>query len=305
MNLTLSHVSASAAGKRLWLREGQSVTVGSSRMADMTLDGGQSLAPIHFRVAVVGGVGRLARVDCSPAELMVNGKSEVDRPLRHGDIIHAGNCRFQVAIDAETPAPAAPARILRLQPVTANHRGSGIVEVAIILQEVPVTKVLIWLGVELQRYFLCLNQRRSGRMASEHNASEMLDLFGSAPPEVRATDSLHVEECVDATDGARLWSEYFRRDAAILAATPLTREEFVKKKRCVLAWFARPSILAQQFREGAGWLAAQIIADTAWLAIDSKAGGVTFFAAADRAETLLKRLQSFEFQAAAAIANPP
>ncbi len=295
MNLTLTYIWRNAAKRQIWLSDGQSVTVGKSRIADFCVEDDERLAPVHFRIALGDSVARVVSASDGSIELRLNGQPILDAKLSDGDVLQAGNCQFKIALESE-PDVAPATKVVRPTVVSKAAVESGMVEVRVATREVPLAPLLAWLD-DGNRRLLCVNRRRAERSRPDSNevASRPVDdLLTMAPPEIRNSDSLEIEEPMDHAACALRWGEFSQRDASILVATPLSAQDFIQSRRFVLAWFVRPSILTQQFRNGSLWLASQLTQACDWLATESDGGDLSFFAKAGRAEGIADRLRQLE-----------
>lgn len=120
MQVNLEIQSGSLAGKRLVIKEGETVTVGRTENADFAIPEDTFLSRVHFAVGCSGTVCRV--IDRKSANgTFVNGSKITEVTIQDGDEIVAGKTRFRVSIvnasaiqpsivQAETPhaTPAAP-----------------------------------------------------------------------------------------------------------------------------------------------------------------------------------------------------
>lgn len=87
-----------AGEKLLWLRPGQSLTVGGSRQAQFTVGNDAGLSPVHFCVECLPQEVRIRDL-ASASGTFVNGQRIESASLRDGDVVLAGATAFAVAVD--------------------------------------------------------------------------------------------------------------------------------------------------------------------------------------------------------------
>jgi len=109
MQITLLILSGPAAGKKRFLRDQQSLTVGRSDEADFMIAGDHRLSRVHFRVSSEA-LGCRLRDETSANGTFLNGQRINEVLLQHGDKIQAGGSVFQVSIQGD----ADPSKIAEL-----------------------------------------------------------------------------------------------------------------------------------------------------------------------------------------------
>jgi pSer/pThr/pTyr-binding forkhead associated (FHA) protein len=98
----LHQIENKAKGKRFWLHEGETVTVGRSAKAEISLpDSGMSA--IQFRLTVVARVCKLVTMNEAVATI-VNGQRTSAIHIRSGDVIRAGTATLEVEFQAKDEA---------------------------------------------------------------------------------------------------------------------------------------------------------------------------------------------------------
>lgn len=98
MRVALLGISGPATGRRFNLRGGQVARIGRTDWADFSFPDDSSLADIHF--AIHCGINSVVVESLSDAhETLVNDQAVSKLRVRNDDVIAAGNCRFQFAID--------------------------------------------------------------------------------------------------------------------------------------------------------------------------------------------------------------
>ncbi|MHB8971800.1 MAG: FHA domain-containing protein [Pirellulaceae bacterium] len=106
MRFVLEITSGPAAGKRFWLRAGQTADIGRSDHAVFALPQDRWMSSLHFRVECDEAQCRLRDLD-SRNGTTVNGQKVVHVVLADGDLIVAGETKFRVHIEgAAPPAPS-------------------------------------------------------------------------------------------------------------------------------------------------------------------------------------------------------
>lgn len=99
MRLILEIISGPAKRKKIWLRQGQTATVGRSHWAEFPLPADSDLADVHFRIAA--GVKKCA-IECLDKNhpTYVNDREIVSVRLLHGDTIRVGQTTFVTCVEA-------------------------------------------------------------------------------------------------------------------------------------------------------------------------------------------------------------
>lgn len=104
MKLILTLESGAEHGRLLLLRTGQSLTIGRSEMADVSIPTDDQLSRVHFSVACANDGCHLRDLESRNGTL-VNGRPVVAQLLRDGDRIAAGRTRFAVTIEGRSAPP--------------------------------------------------------------------------------------------------------------------------------------------------------------------------------------------------------
>jgi hypothetical protein len=111
MRLTLEISAGQERGRRLWLRPGQSMSVGRTERAEFVVADGQ-MSGLHFSLAFQSDQCRICDRESSNGTF-VNGIPITEAVLRHGDNIRAGQTTFSVQLegaDGLRGTSAVPAR---------------------------------------------------------------------------------------------------------------------------------------------------------------------------------------------------
>jgi len=98
MHCVLEITSEPAAGKRFWLRSGQTADIGRSDHAAFTLPHDRWMSSLHFRVECDACQCRLRDLD-SRNGTTVNGQTVATAFLADGDVIVAGETVFRVHLE--------------------------------------------------------------------------------------------------------------------------------------------------------------------------------------------------------------
>lgn len=108
MQLHLEKLSGPATAPRIWLRSGQSATVGRTEAADYSVPGDERLSGRHFAVDCRAADGRIRDLH-SRNGTYVNGQRVREAILHHGDVVLAGTTEFSVTMEFELSADGRPA----------------------------------------------------------------------------------------------------------------------------------------------------------------------------------------------------
>lgn len=115
MRIVLEVTSAPAAGKRFWLRSGQTAEIGRSNQAVFSFPDDHWMSSLHFRVECGETHCRLQDLG-SRNGTTVNGRKATHAALADGDLIVAGETEFRVHIEGVMPpdrlAPSVPTESL-------------------------------------------------------------------------------------------------------------------------------------------------------------------------------------------------
>lgn len=103
MRVVLEVTSEPAAGKRFWLRSGQTADIGRGSQAVFALPHDQWMSSLHFRVECDAAQCRLQDLD-SRNGTTVNGQRVTRAELADGDVIVAGETHFRVQIEGAVPS---------------------------------------------------------------------------------------------------------------------------------------------------------------------------------------------------------
>ncbi len=96
--------SGDRAGLRLWLRDGQTLQVGRTELADCCIPEDELMSRLHFAVDSEQGVCRIRDLG-SRNGTFINGELVKIANLKNGDTILAGRTEFQITIGARTHEP--------------------------------------------------------------------------------------------------------------------------------------------------------------------------------------------------------
>ena len=248
MNVFLRQLHLEGTGPQAWLRAGQFVTLGASPRADFQLVGDTSLPPICARLEVRSRDCVISHIAPGQTLISVAAKPTVTSVLRSGDKIRIGQSELEVVWEpsikeADSTAPA----IVRTYQQKTNE--AKIPEWGPTLPgRWPMRQLLVQVPADLNS-FLLVNGTAAGSHLSDMVSAEA-DLFVTAPPEVRAENSLHLLADRSFDD---LWDVYHRAhdcDAAIWAFSYESPSTILAKAQPYLAWFAKPSILQLNLRHG-------------------------------------------------------
>lgn len=119
MQVVLSVESGRLAGRRVWLRENQRLSVGKTEWSEFSVRD-SSLADVHFALNTAARSCRLTRT--ADALTRVNGEAVDERLLQCGDIVEAGKTRFRIELREDDPvtAPAALQTASTFKPAVAS-----------------------------------------------------------------------------------------------------------------------------------------------------------------------------------------
>ncbi|MCB9872666.1 MAG: FHA domain-containing protein [Planctomycetaceae bacterium] len=125
MRVVLSVESGGLAGRRVWLREDQRVSVGGNEWAEFSVRD-SSLSDVHFALDTAARKCRLTSVS-TEASTFVNGEAVHERVLQSGDVVLAGKTRFRVELDEEAsdPVPNAIQETFHPTPGDASSGATG------------------------------------------------------------------------------------------------------------------------------------------------------------------------------------
>ena len=105
----LSVVFGPEAPRRLPIAKGSVLTVGSGKLAGLSLPRDEELSKVHFELAWDGARAELrARTD--KGETLLDGAPATTATAEHGSWIRAGASVFMIHHEAHSPPPARPAR---------------------------------------------------------------------------------------------------------------------------------------------------------------------------------------------------
>ena len=276
MNVVIVRLGVGVTGSRTWLRDGQTLTVGSSHRADLCVDDDTQLAEVHFRVEVKAGVCRVKSLAEGQGRLLVNGSPVEEAVLKDQDTIHAGRSRFRVSIDGprssasssagETQGDDPAERTLRVsQQATAT--GFQALHAPETRPHLPLVVATLGQG---KRVFLLANFQRAQLPLPAGVAAEE-DLFQHAPPDIRATESLHLIPVDETAAATELLINLAGKDAGLLVLADKSRDELAASHKLYWAWFAGPSLLTFQLSQGSAELAGNLFQDIYAVVIASPA----------------------------------
>lgn len=97
MQVVLKILTGPSANSMTVLRQGQSLKVGRTSWADLTVDD-DTLAEVHFQLEVAGTTCSLRKL-AEDATLTLNGEEADEAQIYDGDEITAGNTRFHVSVE--------------------------------------------------------------------------------------------------------------------------------------------------------------------------------------------------------------
>jgi pSer/pThr/pTyr-binding forkhead associated (FHA) protein len=98
MRIVLEVSSGLKRGYKVWLRDRQSVSVGSTELADLAVPDDPFLSGIHFKIHSHRECCRVADLE-SQHGTFVNDQPVHDQMLRDGDCLQAGRTLFAVRIN--------------------------------------------------------------------------------------------------------------------------------------------------------------------------------------------------------------
>ncbi len=109
MGMVLEIVLGFSAGKKLELREGQSIRVGRTTRADFVIPHDDSMSSLHFSISVHAERCILQDLGSTNGTFL-NGSRVQEAVLKNGDMILAGETRFSVSVPPETDLAAGKLR---------------------------------------------------------------------------------------------------------------------------------------------------------------------------------------------------
>ena len=98
MRVVLEVSSGLKRGHKIWLRGRQSLSVGSTELADLAVPDDPFLSRLHFKIHTQSDCCRIADME-SRNGTFVNNQPVEYRQLRDGDCLQAGRTLFSVRID--------------------------------------------------------------------------------------------------------------------------------------------------------------------------------------------------------------
>lgn len=303
-SLVLEFSNSSGKIRRSWVRHFEELVVGRGFSSDLVCDFDLHMADRHFQIAVSEMSWVIRLLAPYPAQLFVNGQliTGWEHLLEDGDTIQAGTTSFTVTIEgtvrrqplADSPPPDLTSAIpdgeiaISWQP----HRSC------------PFCVVLEGQGANISQALraLCgpdflvatVNHVQLGWTIRDL-ASQGEDLFASAPEEIRATDSLHLEVIsIDEFEQKQsALAAGMKGNAVCLLITSKPLEDLIRDKRSVWAWFARPENLKFHMFHGSEYLRNLILSDLfcVILADDSQEDRYLLFASDQNLDVCRERLE--------------
>jgi hypothetical protein len=295
MFLTIRYEDLEGVQRSFWIRQHESVTVGSSVRADQQIAGDRELDRLHFHVQYEQDQWILRSVTDRPLQL--NGDYTRLSILQDGDRILAGKTTFFVSL----PAP--------LNPQDSDDDQHDVAD-TVEIESIPSPVVAWWRGLTrlesplqgdaleyrlegVDEYFLELitylhafgptalvwNRKAFGNPAARLSGWTVAveDLFSQAPAEIRNQHSLSVGSIDwNAVDPAELAS-VLRSDSALLHFHASDVEQLIERKKVMWGWFAQPSLLQFHLRHGSEVLVGHLVQEDDLILIASRDARELFF----------------------------
>ncbi len=234
------------AAQRVALQPLQTVSVGNSEWADVSVAADQGMAPVHFRVTADQNSAWLKHMGPEKATYL-NGQPVQHQVLSDGDIILAGNTRYLVRIETSPGAAprqssrtvASPRTRLRIE---RGYLSDG-VEFLHSAEDTPDAPLQLLDQIARQHSVYLVANFTYAQVPLPAGFESARDLLMSLPEQVRKRNSLHYTQYDASKRGwvTRLWG----KDALMILVSNVDPEP---ELRASLGVFCRPSFFRREAR---------------------------------------------------------
>ncbi len=259
--------------KRAFLRAGYRLCVGSSRLADLHIDGAPQLEPRHFELVHLGEKVVLRNLVAAKPLTVNHSPLAEDQSLTHDDRITAGGLTFRLIIESDSvpitnvAAMGVPAAALTLAAVSEAEVSEDLIETALpsgVLHRQ-------WKGSHWQKNFssflegeaetstvICLVNFKKSEKPFPADCTDEVDLVRNASDTLRAENSLHLVGTGELADAQKTLQ------ASIEAGQPITlihgsleKGALQEKLPLYATWMVDPETLGFHLRQNTKRLLAQ------------------------------------------------
>ncbi len=307
MILTLEYETRDGLPRSLSVRPHETATFGSTRRADVVIEGDRNIAEIHFGICRENGTWIIEAIPGVPLQL--NGKITPRGTLQHRDVIRAGGTDLRVTLrtpgfegmpmEAPSPPEAQPEEDTPPPPpleISIHALPSGIVEGKVHggverLLEVSNGLQRGVLRNQYRGYFLW-NQRRFGDAdLADVWESDGANLIQHAPEMFHGTDSLAIGPYIPSDASIGEIVKVMGRDAGVFLISPLEQKDLCEGLKIAWGWYMRPSVLLHQLRHGSDHLASILLQGiAAAIVVPVASQDLVFFGKKESLEPLLGEL---------------
>jgi pSer/pThr/pTyr-binding forkhead associated (FHA) protein len=226
----------------------QSVTIGSSKAADLCVFDTHEVFARHCEIAVSQDECTIRDLTGGKGSILVSGEPQIQAVLNDGDVVQLGRNSIRVrirqdaertgeSIEVETIRPSDRIAASAIPIINRLKNGAGIFSVP--SSELWAVVFEKWLSTK--PCFLAINFRAVG---VDPKAEQAVDLISDFPAEIRASDSLSFigplkgADCID-----RLQKSERSDNSFLLVPTnaEITHEEMVALTKLSWGWMLRPS----------------------------------------------------------------
>lgn len=221
--------------KVLWLRPGQSMTVGGTLAAQFTVRNDAAMSPVHFTVECLPQEVRIRDL-ASKSGTLVNGKAVESASLHDGDVILSGATTFAVNVDY---APDAAQDLAAFEMCVACPCANGVTVYRSEEGGAATLDIALRLAEELPLY-LVVDYRKLG-LRPPKGATYLMDWL---PRALVAEHSPVVVSRRDVGDFDTLFANVWSLDAAVCLYSELNRAELLGRLRIAARGQHRASAVA-------------------------------------------------------------
>lgn len=260
--------------KRAFLRAGYRLCVGSSRLADLPIEGAPQLEARHFELIHLGDKVVVKNLVAAKPLTVNQAPSTEEQPLSHNDRITAGGLSFRVIIEDDSasvanvatmgvPAVAAVASVAQAESVVTDDPVETALPSGVIHRH--------WNGSNWRKTFgsfftaeaenanvFCLINFKKLEKPFPADCTEELDLVRNTSDTLRAENSLHIVGSGEwAAAQALLQTAIDAGQPISLLQTKLEKAALLEKLPLYASWMVDPDTLAFHLRQNTKRLLAQ------------------------------------------------